>query len=130
MVSQFEEENKSLKKQNQQLEELSEIFRKKMEAATQQANEIQKELNINKVQFDNIKSIIKEKDGEIERWRSQYKETKEINYSLDIQNKSYKASSKEINDRIVRIEEENEKQVKDISEKLARASKQFSTADI
>ena len=85
-----------------------------MEAATQQSHEIQKELNINKVQFDNIKEIIKEKDGEIERWRSQYKETKEINYSLDIQCKSYKASSKEINDRIVRIEEENEKQVRDI----------------
>ena len=102
--------------QNKHLEELSEVYREKMEAARKSASDTQKELDHKKVQFDNISDIIAVKDKEILRWKTEYKETKEINYNLDLANKNYKASSKEINDKIVILEEENAKQVKNIDE--------------
>ena len=128
MVSQFEEENRSLKQQNKHLEELSEVYRDKMETARQSANETQKELDYKKVQFDNITDIIAVKDKEILRWKTEFKETKETNYNLDLANKNYKASSKEINDKIVILEEENAKQVQNINElttKMMNTQMQF-----
>ena len=115
MVSQFEEENKSLLIQKNHLEDMNEVYKTRMNQAAEKCDNALEELNRNKGNFDNIDSIIKEKDDKIAHFTKKYKDTEVKMYEYELQNKHLHQENKDQKARIDELQNHYERMEDEIN---------------
>ena len=114
MVYQFDEENKGLKTANEHLKEMNELFERKMKEATEMADKASEELQKNKNNFDNIDSIIEEKDEQITRFKGLYKEAEKKMYEFQLEAQGLQNRQRLQLAHIEELEDKNTKMAADI----------------
>ena len=116
MVYQFDEENKGLKTANEHLKEMNELFERKMKEATEMADKASEELQKNKNNFDNIDSIIEEKDEQITRFKGLYKEAEKKMYEFQLEAQGLQNRQRLQLAHIEELEDKNTKMAADIDQ--------------